>query len=837
MSVERVESASVGPDLKAIGVVVSVTPLNDDWAGRTVTLSLPFDVARHGKAVLFVRIRPDSVEPIPFAIGEVDRNAVAALPEPGTYALVAAAPPPLPGCKVDSTPGDFSIRSESQLTALESESFIEGSLLISINGPTDLSALSCLRSVGGSLGIDSNDGLVSLTGLEGLVSVGGFLRVYGNDGLLAASLPGVRFIGGRLYIGSNVNLQSMQAGTLARIDGDLDISDNGSVTSTATVLLGSVQQITGDIEIRNNDGLVDVGLEGLRRIDGRVFVSNNTSLSNTNGWRNVATVGGTVSFQSNPQLEVVNLAGLTRVESVNFTFNYALQTVDLRRLPEVYNFTFTHNGSQSTTTSLDLAELARVGGQIIFIDNPGLVNLGDGGLVSVAEHVVVRDNPSLSRVASLATLEEVGDYIAIERNNELRDIYLNALEDIDGGVGIFRNSKLRRLEITALRTTGGLNVSLNGAMADVTVIDVSALESTGGLVISGNARLENLDGLASLTSLESALIITDNPALQNTHGLGRLSEVGAGVSVTISDNDALMELDLGALSTVHGVLEVDGNDRLLSADFGQLEAVDGWLRITSNGALAAATTLDFGALVSVSRDFEVANNPSLLNIDKFSSLRTVGERVDVRDNESLVNIDGLAGLESAGDIIAISYNDALTTIRLDGLVKALGTLGFSENPRLEVIRADRLEIAKSLSISNVGALASSADFELSFGSLREVQGYLSIGFVPHLRSLDGVVTLQRVDGTMQILSNSRLENVDGLDNVTHIGRSILIGYNESLVSLGFGGLQALGDGPLEIIENGSLPTCVAVALRDRLEAAGYAGFTIIDANLPDACTP
>jgi hypothetical protein len=98
----------------------------------------------------------------------------------------------------------------SNIATLTGVTGLTSSLVITGVGPADLSALSCLARIDGSLSIHDTTLLSSLAGLEDLHLVDGNLDIYNNTNLGDAdSLSGLQAITGRVYIVGNPALESV----------------------------------------------------------------------------------------------------------------------------------------------------------------------------------------------------------------------------------------------------------------------------------------------------------------------------------------------------------------------------------------------------------------------------------------------------------------------------------------------------------------------------------------------------------------------------------------------------------------------------------------------------
>jgi len=86
-----------------------------------------------------------------------------------------------------------------------------------------------------------------------------------------------------------------------------------------------------------------------------------------------------------------------------------------------------------------------------------------------------------------------------------------------------------------------------------------------------------------------------------------------------------------------------------------------------------------------------------------------------------------------------------------------------------------------------------------------------------------------VEGSLYIIGTN-LTDLDGLESLVSIGRSLEISDNGALENLqGLGGLTQLGE-DLYVTDNAVLPNCEAIGLRDRLRDNGWYGHAEIEDN-------
>jgi hypothetical protein len=103
-----------------------------------------------------------------------------------------------------------------------------------------------------------------------------------------------------------------------------------------------------------------------------------------------------------------------------------------------------------------------------------------------------------------------------------------------------------------------------------------------------------------------------------------------------------------------------------------------------------------------------------------------------------------------------------------------------------------------------------------------------------ITDLDGLNALTTVGGSFTLDNLFFLQNVEGLSNLTSIEGSLHITKCRSLPNLdGLDMLETVGR--IRIVRNDKLPTCEVESLADRLISNGFSGDIAICENAEDAC--
>jgi len=272
----------------------------------------------------------------------------------------------------------------------------------------DLSSLSHLTEITGSLEIRDNEDLENVNGLEGLQSVFGVV-LWGNPKLI--SIKGLQ------------NIEEITGAEATRNGGDTEPG----------------------IIIRNNEKLES--LEGLEKISvvGQLSIRNNSSLKSLEGLINLTTVLDGVLIGGNSVL--INLAGLNNLTNVQTDFLIG--------------------GNDSLTDLTGLQELKIVPGELNIGANESLITLKGIEVIEKADIITIAGNSSLTSLKwlninqanrilnirgnnSMTQIEEIEGtssscYMIIEENNNLTS--LTGMENITelNGLDVFYNDNLNSL--------------------------------------------------------------------------------------------------------------------------------------------------------------------------------------------------------------------------------------------------------------------------------------------------------------------------------------------------------------------------------------------------------
>ena len=487
-------------------------------------------------------------------------------------------------------PGDLILTTQLAIDSFPNNfTEIEGNVLISGTNVTNLSPLSNLTTVGGSIEISSTSFLYTLNGLQNL----------SGD------------VSGDLVIRSNSNLSQIDVlSQLGNVAGQLRIANNRRLVQIDG--LSNMESVGANVEISQNGNLKEVdGLSGLQNIGGDLFVKNNEKLVNLDGFDNVVSVGGGIEISSNKGLE--RLSGFNGL---------------------------TYVGGNGTLKG------------IIIDENRLITNIsGFNALNSLEGYIVLVNNDALITIGGFQNLEKIGNRLAIIFNRQLKHINgFDALTNTGGDLTLEYNPELLKIDgftnLTAIH--GEFELSNNSLLLDINAL--SQLQSIDGNVrIEYNDKLRNLDGLSGLNTIGASINIWFNEGIENLDGLNNLTTIAG--DLMLWDNDVLTSIKgLGNLTSVGGDLRIYSNPIIESIDgLEGITTVPDLFQIYNNKLLVDISGVE--NIKSVMGNFSVTNNPLLKECCAFDMiLNTPGSIAGTTNfSNNQVNCNSVTNIDQSCD--------------------------------------------------------------------------------------------------------------------------------------------------------------------------------------------
>lgn len=324
------------------------------------------------------------------------------------------------------------------------------------------------------------------------------------------------------------------------------------------------------------------------------------------------------------------------------------------------------------------------------------------------------------------------------------------------------------------------------ADADIVLIsqaDVDSLAALGISRINGNLTIGKKDGadsiyslaaLSGITSITSSLIFQPTFAGKDLQGLENLESVGSLLfgpafgnyttgPLTFMDTLSLPALttvradlvlngarfkvlDLPALTTVDGALQILNLDSLAKLNLPKLEQALGSLLVLGSGNADKLTEIELPALKKAG-EIRIAQLPNLGTL-KLAALKDAQSFV-VSNHPKLTGITASA-LTTVYSITDFSNNEILTDLNLTSLTNAGGNF----------------TIENAFALENLDGLA----------ALKNVGGQLRLNNLYVLKSWNGLQQLETVGGNCQLMNIPLLEDAEmnGLKSLTSIGADVMI---------------------------------------------------------------
>ncbi len=470
----------------------------------------------------------------------------------------------LSACEVNSDPPErdaSDVREEASLllptTTIDSTSElagverVRGHLVLDIaSGPIRLPLLTVVEGDLILVGTPTRPVSADLV-LASLVRVGGSVRIAYTSSTAAILMPKLVEVGTHFELSNGS--WSLDLPVLASIGGDFRIQD--AAISSGTV--DALQTLGGSLVLADTAFTADLDLSGLESVA-----------------RDLVVRGGDVRLLAD---RLLSIGGDLRIERTVGTLDLAgLRTVDGDARFE-----------SSILEVLSIAALRRVGDDLIFEDSSGagFVALDLPLLESVPGRLTFDNIEGLTSV-SAAALPLVGT-LSVNRNASLSFLGLRRLARIEGDFELTHNGELTVVFDALTSVAGDLDIAdnstMNGRLPKLTdigrdlrlasqftpYIGLPTLQSVGGDVIIefifGSADFDDFR-LAALRQVGGTLTVRMTDSIDKLT-FDALTSVGASVGdIIVTDNPAIVGLNLVKLTTVAGRVEARNNPRLPEQD-------------------------------------------------------------------------------------------------------------------------------------------------------------------------------------------------------------------------------------------------------------------------------
>ncbi len=456
-------------------------------------------------------------------------------------------------------------------------------------------------------------------------------------------------------------------------------------------------------------------------------------------------------------------------------------------------------------------------------------------LKSISGNLIIENHARLNSLEGLNNIGYIGGDLVIKECYKIKSLDgLNSLKVVEKKFWIRSNDSIEMLTgIDSLTSIGGLNIQYNNNLKNMNGLEklehidndllfwgndnlsnltgLKMVKTIGGsFILSGCKSLENLDGLENIKSINDKWIynneisITGCDKLENIDALKSLT--GFGGEIYIVNNNSLRDISgLRGLEFIIWHLTIMDNSLLTSLKgLENLRNVNGNLIIERNFALK-----DISALVhlsSVGRQLKIMNNPNLEDCCTVRPL--INQRIE--DEQQIFISNNKRGCNSEFELQ--SNGDCDSTITSE--IYSTGNLNFLSQGEIDSFNTNITQINGNLHIGNYlltdinnlyrlrniesingDLVISKTSLEsLNHLNIRIIRGSLIILENKNLLNLNGLHSLSRIGQTLSINGNDVLKSIAELENISSLYASLEIKSNNNLLSLnGLHNLNSIGD--------------------------------------------
>ena len=715
-------------------------------------------------------------------------------------------------CGVECPTGNITFNSQTDIdvfgTVFNNCTEIQGDLIISGEDIDDLSALSSIQSISGSLVVEYNDLLTNLNGLSSLTYIGENLYMYWNNNLQNIDvLSNITDFEGYISISHNESLIDISGISNFNYENiySLEIFENPMLAvCNVSLVCNYIDNMQGDINIINNaEGCEDVyAVADACGIEAPPCPLNSLHLYTQQdvddfaiNYPNCQTIYGNLYISRNyddyeSDEMITNLEGLSNITSINgslMIYETLLENLD------------------------DLSGLTSINGEIQISYNPeltsisGLSGIDPESIIYTYDGLRITDNPQLS----ICNIDNLCMYIS--NNENYRQIYGNAegCEEYNinnhcgiycppGDVELFSQEDINAFGVmypNCTEISGHLSIyTWNNDITDVSPL--SNIQIIQGGFDIGYTNLTNLNAFSNLTTVNGAWV--------SLYGNEYLEDISGLMNIDLSNlNPIDMEYDgiylegnpLLAVCSLPNFCDYLSNDASSHPRYIENNAEG----CQDSDAITAACLEPFPCLAPTGIDVIAGINQVTLT---WSSLGTsfdiewgvldfeLGDGLGSQNDVSELNFTITNLTEMTAYDVYIRRNCTDTASQSDWVKFTFSTASTCPSGNVELYSQEDVD-----------------NFAIEYSECTSIQGGLYI-YGSNIFDLSPLSNITSVAGSLGIGSTEYLENLNGLSSLTHVGGTIYIEYNYSLTDIS--ALQNVNPesfGNLYIVNNPMLEVC------------------------------
>ncbi len=363
------------------------------------------------------------------------------------------------------------------------------------------------------------------------------------------------------------------------------------------------------------------------------------------------------------------------------------------------------------------------------------------------------------------------------------------------------------------------------------------------MVLVGCASGDDSSENGNLSADNFSAFIDENPSLEQIIGtLGGTTNMGSlNFSITDQNPSGAITVNTGT-----GELKV-ANPSLF--DFETNQIITGSFKVT-NGSLSETAsisinvndvdeTITFEGNVFLNTQQDVANF-GVNGVTEITGRLLIG-RFD-EPYSDITDVSMLSSLTTVGEGVQVLYNENLSDISSLSNLTSVGGIEIAFNPMLNNLSGlQNIEgsLSGSLSIGH-NPLMENID---ELHQITEVGQSLIIIFNDNLKNLGGLAAINHVQGEISIAGNPELFDAQGLSGITSAGGGLVISLNNSLIELPLFNNESF-PGPISIQSNEALLSVdglsqltsagASIRIQNNLslkDLTGLSGFSTIEAGI------
>lgn len=465
-----------------------------------------------------------------------------------------------------------------------------------------------------------------------------------------------------------------------------------------------------------NDLLVDLsGLNNLEIVGGNMLIYGNNALASLNGLDNLNVISGDFKIYETP---LTDLTGLNNLDSIGGYVEIGgyINFCDIF-LPGYCDENLIEAGNPALTSLNGLDNLKHAKGFSLSYNT----QLASCSVPSVCDYLL---NGGWININSSSNAEGCNSRLQIETSCgwdcPLSNISLSSQQEVNDFAITFPNCT----EIQAsLRIVDSTNVNIE---ADITNLNgLSQITSIAeNLMIGGsgnhNPLLNDLTGLANLTTIGGQLRISNNRSLADLTGLDQLSSVG---SLRISSNPNLSvcniplvcnHLQNGGTSSI--VYNASGCNSITEVSLAcQFDCPQGNVSFTSQQEIDDFA-INFPTCTEIQGNLTISGT-SITNLEGLSQITAISGTLLITGNDwwgtpsSIVSLAGLENLTTIGGSLRLGLLNNLTDLTgLNGLTTVGGrlTIGYEQwsgSTSDPVIQAGNTSLSSLNGLDNLNSIS------------------------------------------------------------------------------------------------------------------------------------